>query len=152
MPFWVPTDESSAPEPYDLYAINWKTNFRIHGTGSILENVWVKEIRDADPYETYVLINSETAKKKGLADGDRVCLESRYGKTEGKIRVSELIHPEVVGIPGNYGGEHRPFLNPVTSDAAWFNALLSSNEEHSLDPIAAGIENAPRVKITKAEG
>jgi anaerobic selenocysteine-containing dehydrogenase len=152
VPFWVPTDESSAPEPYDLYAINWKTNFRIHGTGSILENVWVKEIRDSDPYETYVMINSETAKKKGLKDGDRVCLESRYGKTEGKIRVSELIHPEVVGIPGNYGGAHRPFLNPVSSDGAWFNVLLSANEEHSLDPIAAGIENAPRVKITKAEG
>ncbi|MBW2208963.1 MAG: molybdopterin-dependent oxidoreductase [Deltaproteobacteria bacterium] len=152
VPFWVETDESSAPEEYDLYVINWKTNFRIHGTGSILENAWVKEIRDNDPYETYVMINAETAAKKGLNDGDSVCIESRYGRTEGKLRVSELIHPEVLGIPGNYGGWSRSFLNPVNSEAAWYNALLTVDEEHTLDPITAGIENAPRVKIYAKRG
>jgi len=152
VPFWVPTDESQAPEEYDLFVINWKTNFRIHGTGSNLENAWLKEIRDTDPYETYILINSQTAKNKGLEDDDRVRLESRYGKTEGPLRLTQLIHPEVLGIAGNYGGWSSTFLNPVTSDGAWFNALLSSNEEHSIDPITAGIENAPRVKIIKIEG
>jgi anaerobic selenocysteine-containing dehydrogenase len=147
VPFWVPSDESEAPEEYDLFAINWKTNFRMHGTGSVLENAWLQEIRDADPYETFIMINSETAVNKGLSDGEKVCVESRYGKTEGRIRVSELIHPEVIGIPGNYGGASTPFLNPVNSEAAWFNALLSSNEGHALDPITAGIENTPRVKI-----
>ena len=92
-----------------------------------------------------------TAKNKGLKDEDRVCIESRYGKTEGKLRVSELIHPDVIGIPGNYGGKSASFLNPVTSEAAWYNALLSSEEAHSLDPITAGIENAPKVKIYKVE-
>jgi anaerobic selenocysteine-containing dehydrogenase len=151
VPFWVPTNESTAPGDYDLYAINWKTNFRIHGTGSILENAWVKEIRDEDPYETYIMINANTAKKKGLRDGDRVCVESRYGKTEGKIRLSELIHPEVIGIPGNYGGKSSPYLNPVSSEGAWFNLLLTADEECALDPITAGIEIAPRVRIYKIE-
>ncbi|MBW1802650.1 MAG: molybdopterin-dependent oxidoreductase [Deltaproteobacteria bacterium] len=151
VPFWIPTDEFLAPEEYDLYVINWKTNFRIHGMGSILENAWIKEIRDKDAYETYVMINAETAKNKGLQDEDRVCIESRYGKTEGKLRVSELIHPEVIGIPGNYGGKSASFLNPITSEAAWYNELLSSGEEHSLEPITAGIENAPKVKIYRIE-
>lgn len=151
VPFWVATDESVAPGEYDLYVINWKTNFRIHGTGGNLENAWIKEIRENDPYETYVIINSETARKKELKDGDRVCLESRYGKTVGRLRVSELIHPEVLGIPGNYGGKSSSFLNPVSSQAAWFNALLTADEEHNVDPITAGIENSPRVKIHKLE-
>jgi anaerobic selenocysteine-containing dehydrogenase len=147
VPFWVPTDESVAPEAYDLYAINWKTNFRMHGTGSILENAWIKELRDGDPYETYVMVNTETARKKGLENEDRVWIESRYGRTRGKVRVSELIHPEVLGIPGNYGGRSTPYLNPVNSEGAWFNALLTSDEKHGLDPITAGIEIAPRVRI-----
>jgi anaerobic selenocysteine-containing dehydrogenase len=151
IPFWVPTGEANAPEEYDLFVINWKTNFRMHGTGSILENAWVKEVRDSDPYETYVMINSETARRKGLQNHDKVCIESRYGKTEGKIKLSELIHPEVIGIPGNYGGKSAPFLNPVTSDGAWFNALLSAEEESALDPITAGIECAPKVKISRME-
>jgi len=150
VPFWVAPDESAAPEEYDLYAINWKTNFRMHGTGSILENAWLKELRDQDPYETYVMINAETAARKGLKDGDRVIVESRYGKTEGRVKSSELIHPEVVGIPGNYGGRSTSFLNPVSSEGAWFNALLSSRENRALDPITAGIENAPRVKVVRA--
>jgi len=151
VPFWVPTDESKAPAEYDLYVINWKTNFRIHGTGSNMENAWIKEIRESDPYETFIMINIETAKKKGLEDGDLVCLESRYGKTEGRLRLTELIHPEVLGISGNYGGKRSPFLNPVVSDGAWFNTLLAADEEQHLDPITAGIENAPKVKIFKIE-
>jgi anaerobic selenocysteine-containing dehydrogenase len=122
----------------------------MHGTGSILENAWLKELRDQDPYETYVMINAETAARKGLKDGDGVIVESRYGKTEGRVKASELIHPEVVGIPGNYGGRSTPFLNPVSSEGAWFNALLSSRENRALDPITAGIENAPRVKVVRA--
>ena len=58
-----------------------------------MENAWVQEIRDSDPYETYVLINSQTAGEKSFEDGDMVTIESRYGKTEGRLRVSELIHP-----------------------------------------------------------
>jgi anaerobic selenocysteine-containing dehydrogenase len=151
IPFWVANDESKAPEEYDLYVINWKTNFRMHGTGSNIDNFWIKEIRESDPYETYVVINSETAQRKGLKDNDRICLESRYGKTTGTLRVSELIHPEVLGIPGNYGGNSSSFLNPMNSKAAWFNALLASDEEHHLDPISAGIENAPKVKLYKVK-
>jgi anaerobic selenocysteine-containing dehydrogenase len=151
VPFWIPNDESEAPPEYDLYVINWKTNFRIHGTGSNIENAWLKEIRESDPYETYVVINSETARKKNLRDGDRVCLESRYGKTEGRLRLSELIHPEVLGVPGNYGGKRSRFLNPVSSDAAWYNVLLASDEEHHLEPISGGIENSPKVKLSKVE-
>jgi anaerobic selenocysteine-containing dehydrogenase len=98
-----------------------------------------------------VVINSETAKKKNLRDGDRVCLESRYGKTGGRLRLSELIHPEVLGVPGNYGGKRSRFLNPVSSDAAWYNVLLASDEEHHLEPISGGIENSPKVKLTKVD-
>jgi len=52
----------------------------IHGTGSNIENAWLKEIREKGSYETYVVINSETAKKKNLRDGDRVSWNPGTGR------------------------------------------------------------------------
>jgi anaerobic selenocysteine-containing dehydrogenase len=152
VPFWVANDEAEAPSEYDLYVINWKTNFRIHGTGSNMENAWLKEVREKDPYEMYVMMNSETARKKGLKEGTRVAVESRYGRTEGTLKLTELVHPEVVGIPGNYGGRKNKFLNPVNSEGAWYNPLLASDEEHHLEPISAGIENSVKVKVYPVGG
>ena len=54
-------------------------------------------------------------------------------------------------MPGNYGGKRSRFLNPVSSDAAWYNVLLASDEEHHLEPISGGIENSPKVKLTKVD-
>jgi len=151
VPFWVANEEATAPQEYDLFVINWKTNFRIHGTGSNMANPWLNEIRESDRYETYILINSLTAAAKGLRDEQRVVVESRYGRTEGRLRVTELIHPEVLGIPGNYGGPGgKKWLNPVMVQGAWFNALITADEENHIDPITGGIEISPKVRIYPA--
>ncbi len=151
VPFWEPNDEALAPPEYDLFVINWKTNFRIHGTGSNMGNAWLNEVRNRDRYETYIHINSKTAADKGLKDEQQVVVESRYGRTQGRLRVTELIHPEVLGIPGNYGGPGgKKFLNPLMPKGAWFNALLTADEENHIDPITGGIEISPKVKIYAA--
>jgi anaerobic selenocysteine-containing dehydrogenase len=152
VPFWIANDESSAPSEYDLYVINWKTNFRIHGTGSNMENAWINEVRENDRYETYIHINSKTACLKGLHDGQLVWVESRYGRTKGRLRTTALIHPEVLGMPGNYGGlGGKSWMNPVMTDGPWFNALLTADEQKHVDPITGGIEMAPKVKVYPTE-
>lgn len=148
LPVWIPNKEFDAPPEYDLYAINWKTNFMPFGTGNTAENPWLHEIRVNDPYELRILVNSETAKKKGLKDGDLVCVESRYGKTKGRVKITELIHPEVIGIPALYGSG-TIMMNPTAKEGPYFNALLSIDEEVSIDPLHGGIEISPRVRIYK---
>jgi hypothetical protein len=41
--------------------------------------------------------------------------------------------------------------NPITADGPFFNELCSSNEEDlACDPLTAGIEQGPAVKVYKA--
>ncbi len=153
VPHWFPSRaQQEAPAQYDLYAMHWKTIFRIHGTGGNMGNPWLNEMREMDPYELYIHINPKAAKQRGLRDGQAVIVESPAGSTRGILRVTELIHPEVIGFPGNYGGVHASWLNPVMpKQGAWFNALLDARESLSVDPISGGIEIAPRVRVLAAD-
>jgi phenylacetyl-CoA:acceptor oxidoreductase len=61
-----------------------------------------------------VLINSQTARKKGIENGDRVCLESVFGKTYADARLSETVRPEVLSV-GGFG----TYISPVSKDYKW---------------------------------
>jgi thiosulfate reductase/polysulfide reductase chain A len=56
---------------------------------------------DAD--ENFVAINTETAKRLGIKDGDNVYVESRAGKIKIKARLTEGIRPDTVAISYHYG-------------------------------------------------
>jgi anaerobic selenocysteine-containing dehydrogenase len=148
IPRWITPPEMNAPPEYDMYAINWKTSLMRHGTGNTQENAWLAEIRDNDPYELYIWINAETAKKKGFQDKDRVCVESPFGKATGILKVTELIHPEVLGIPACYGSATY-MMSPDAQKGTHYNALLTGNEETNIDPISGSITISPKVKIYK---
>jgi len=149
IPKWIENSEIQAPAEYDLWAVNWKTPYYAHDPDNVSGNPWLAEMSRRDPFDTGVFLNSATAKRKGLRDGDTVVIESRYGKAEGKLRVTELLHPDAVGIPGSHGlGTIQS--NPLVREGTNFNALLSL-DEHTLDIVSAGQELSPRVKVYKAE-
>jgi molybdopterin-containing oxidoreductase family iron-sulfur binding subunit len=50
-----------------------------------------------------VEVNSQTARGLGIKDGDRVWVESPFSRIEGRARVSEGIHPQVVCIARGQG-------------------------------------------------
>ncbi len=119
---WQPSDE------YPLYLINWKEASHTHTRTQ--NNVWLIEIKPTNP----IVIHPETANRFGLHDGDDVWLESPYGKTEGRIRISQRIHPEVVGLQHGFGhwalgesasgrGSHDGWLRPAKSDSLSGQAL-----------------------------
>ncbi|MBN2060832.1 MAG: molybdopterin-dependent oxidoreductase, partial [Deltaproteobacteria bacterium] len=146
IPFWItPPEMRSSPE-YDMYACNWKSSLMRHGTGDTQQNPWLAEIRDEDPYELYIWVNTGTAKRKGLDDGDEVCVESRHGRVKGRIKCTQLIHPEVIGIPGCYGSG-TSMMSPEARKGTHYNRLLSGEEETNIDPISGSITISPKVKI-----
>jgi anaerobic selenocysteine-containing dehydrogenase len=147
IPHWVPNSEMTGPEDFDLWAINWKTPYFGNDAGNVIGNPWLAEIYTKDPYMAVVCLNSATAEKKDLKDGDKIQVESRYGKVEGRVRVSELFHPDAVGIAGCYGVGTRQ-SNPLNRRGPNFNSLITT-DDHTLDGVSAGQEMAPRVKITK---
>jgi len=151
IPRWVPDYEGEVPPGYDMWACNWKTPSMPFGTGGTQENAWLSELRENDPYELFIWINTETAKSKGLKDEDEIYVESQYGKTRGKLRLTELIHPEVIGIPACYGSSTIQMC-PYAKEGPHFNSLLSGNQENGIDPVHGGINVGPRVKVYRVQG
>lgn len=88
---WQPNDQ------YPLYLINWKETSHTHTRTQ--NNRWLLEIKPENP----LIINAETAARLGIKTGDWVWVESRYGKVKAKARVSQGIHPEVVGLQHGFG-------------------------------------------------
>jgi anaerobic selenocysteine-containing dehydrogenase len=134
-----------------MWAINWKTPMGPFYCGDTYGNVWLHEtMKTWDPYEYAIWVNSATAAKQGIKDGDTIVVESRWGKTQGKVKVTELIHPDVVGFPAGHGAA-SPMANPITAEGAYFNALCNLDENNlALDPLTAQVEEGPAVKIYKA--
>jgi anaerobic selenocysteine-containing dehydrogenase len=148
IPYWIPNAEFDAPSEYDLWAINWKTHLMPFGTGDTQENSWLHELAENDPYEMTIHINRATAEQKKIKDNDVICVESRYGKVSGRAKLTELIHPEVVGIPACYGSGTL-LMNPVAKEGTNFNRLLTMKEDVGVDPLSGSIDIGPRVKVYK---
>ncbi|QOX62126.1 molybdopterin-dependent oxidoreductase [Anoxybacterium hadale] len=150
VPYWVPSSEFGVSEEYDLWAINWKTPYYSSDIGGVVGNPWLAEIYKKDPWEAVICLNSATAETKGIKDGDRVTVESRYGSLEGLVRISELFHPDAVGISGAYGmGTAQS--NPLSKEGPLFNRLLTTKED-TLDSVSGGIEIAPCVRLIRKGG
>lgn len=148
VPHWIESSEYRAPEEYDMIAINWKTPYVSSDVGGVVGNPWLAEIYQQDPWEN-ILVNIDIAMGKGLKDGDWITVQSRYGETEGRVRLTQLIHPETVGIPGSYG-RGTAHSNPLYKKGPHFNVLLPLSEK-SLDGVSAGQEISAAVKIFKTK-
>ena len=90
-PIYKPTSD------FPLYLINFKQAEHTHSR--TFNNDWLMEMKPDNP----LIINSATATKMGLKDGDPIWLESPYAKAKATIQVSERIHPEVVALHHGYG-------------------------------------------------
>ncbi|MBP1707321.1 MAG: BisC, partial [Chloroflexi bacterium] len=151
VPHWIENSEFKAPAEYDLWIVNWMTPYFTHdSSGNATGNPWLAEVYCQDPYEGVICINAATAEKKKLNDGDTVIVESRYGRIEGQVKTTELMHPQVIGLSGCYGlGTLQS--NPLMKRGPHFNALLPLGHQY-VDTISAGQEADPRVKIYRKEG
>ncbi len=56
-----------------------------------------------DTQENHVLINTASAARLGVRDGDVVVVQTRVGKVSGKCKLTEGIRPDTVGISYHYG-------------------------------------------------
>ncbi len=88
---WQPDDN------YPLYLVNWKE--ASHTQSRTFNNPWLMGIQPSNP----LAINAKTAARLGVQDGDAVWVESPYGKAKATVRITEGIHPEVVGWQHGFG-------------------------------------------------
>jgi hypothetical protein len=75
-------------------------------------------------------------------------VESYKGQMTGRVKLTGRIHPEAVGVGGNYGRRSGQ-LNRIAKDGSSYNQLLST-DDYWFDPLSTSINIAARVKVYKA--
>jgi anaerobic selenocysteine-containing dehydrogenase len=146
LPFWKPCPEHDAskfPADMDLYLINYKTPMNTNTAST--NNAWLGEVYEADPYFLRVWMNEETGKKKGLRDGDKVWIESLVGKAEGRVKLSQGIHPEVTAIAGAMGAWAT---NPFAKKGINYASLIPLKWEEQVNWLG-NHDWCTRVRVTK---
>lgn len=147
LPDWKPCPAyNENREDFDLFAVNFKSE---HLMVSHTDNIsWLSSIASKSHFGYGLLVNTETAKKKDLADGSKVRLRSLNGKyVEGTVKHVEGVHPKVIGVMGAAG--HWAKGMPVAQHkGSHFNSLIQYDIDH-IDPIVASLDSCVRVRVEK---
>lgn len=130
---------------YELFVTNRKLPF--HNLSQTAQNPWLNELGEHDAYGYKILLNPQVAKAKGIRTNDQICLESTAGRIQGKAKVTECVHPEVLGIAGVFGSWAKG--KPVAlGKGAHFNSLLVF-DEGQIDWVSSGVDCCAKVKLYK---
>jgi anaerobic selenocysteine-containing dehydrogenase len=143
LPDWKPCPAYEEKSERDLYAFNFRVP--THTFSFTADNAWLAELAEFNPYAQKVIINTETAKRNGIKDKDRVYVESAVGKVSGIAKVTECVHPETVGISGHFGSLCKS--KPVSYGKG---ANIGNLLPIEIDPVSAGVDSCVRVKVYKA--
>jgi anaerobic selenocysteine-containing dehydrogenase len=142
LPNWKQCVAHTPSGDFDLKASNFRLS--THSFSWTAENPWLAEVAELNPSAQKILINTQTAKRKGIRDGDKICVESAVGKVVGEAKVTECIHPEVVGMSSHFGSVARG--KPVAyGKGVNFNRLVP----YDTDPVSTGVDACVRVKVYK---
>ncbi len=144
LPEWNPCPGYEAEGSYDLYAVNFKVPF--HTFSFTAQNPWLNELAEHHPYAYRIIINNRVADSQGIQDGEMVVVESKGGKIKGIAKVTECVHPEVVGIAGCFG--HWSEDMPVArGKGANYNKLFPEENLDLIDPVSTALDCCLRVKV-----
>lgn len=141
--------ELIAPDEYDLCIFNWKSPQFSFGSGGNMENPRLHQVaEETDPYYRKFAINPATAREKGLREGDAVSVVPFDTGIEltGSLTLSEMIHPESLGIAG-IDGHLSPHMASVALGGIHYNSCQGDDPDR-WDPISGGFDGSHMVRIT----
>lgn len=96
MPVYIPVEVTPSRE-YPLYLINWHES--AHYSVNTQNNVYLNELKWDNP----LAIHPKTAEKLRIETGDKVEVESAYGKAEMLALLTDRIRPDTVGWMHGFG-------------------------------------------------
>ncbi|MBI4295951.1 MAG: molybdopterin-dependent oxidoreductase [Chloroflexi bacterium] len=133
---------------FDLVAVSPRDVLHTHRFSA--ENPWVDELSQTNPYTYNIVMHADTAKEKGIKEGDVISLENFRGdKVTGRVKLSQLVHRQAVAVVGLGGwAKGRPI---ALGKGINFNELLPADHKH-IDPICGAFEINVMVKAYKVDG
>jgi len=132
---------------YDLVALSYRDVLHTHRF--TLENPIIDEMSATNPYTYNIVMNEKTCERKGIREGDTICVENHWGdKVTGRVKLSQAIHPRAVAIVGLGGwAKGRPVAK---GKGVNFNELLRADYKH-MCPVVGSFEIVVRVKAYPVE-
>ena len=148
-PDWKPCVDFEVTDPDYSFLPVYYTDAINTDTFS-MENPWINEINEANPYAYTVEMNKTTADSMGLKSGDEVRLLSKEGASvEGKLAVSEGIHPSCVSVIGGHWGSRSEFMPVAQGKGSPIVHLIPGQDASRLDHVCAAFDQCVRIKIEK---
>lgn len=131
---------------FDFFAFYYRDT--LHTNSFTMENPWLDEAAMLDPYSYRITIHREKGESLGLRDGQLVRVETESGRSvEGRVRLSEAIHIEGLGIAA-LAGHWADGMPIAKGKGIFFNELLELDWEH-VNPVNLNLDLCARVKVTK---
>ena len=144
LPDFKPCPSFRHAPPHDLYLMNLK--LPQHALSHTHLNPLLSSLSARHRDLSAVMIHPVTATERGIADGDRVTVETFEGRThDAWARVTNLVHPEVLATQGCGGGWSKG-----PNDEVNFNSLLTIDKEH-IDFVSGALDCCISARVFKAE-
>ncbi len=136
----------SSPPGFDLWVVNQKLPFMSYSFTA--ENPWLVDLATRNTKVFTVGINADTARAKGIREGDRISLETPDGKrAEGLARLTEGLHPECLNVPGVLG--RWAVGNPsAKGKGVHFNSLLTYSIDR-MDTLTTALDACVKVRVAR---
>lgn len=145
---WYPcpshVEELNPPE-FDMYTFYWRSV--IHTNSLTQQNPLLDEMSQEDPYVYGIQMHVDTARQKGISDGDWVWIENPSGhKVKGWVALTDGIEPHHLAIAAIAG--HWTDYQPIAKGkGTFFNDLVEMDKAHT-DPLTLNQDICCRVKIS----
>lgn len=133
-------------EGFDFYAFYYRDT--VHTNSYTMENPWLDEAARLDPYSYSIVVNRREGERRGLVHGEPIRVETETGRSvEGRVCLSEAIHPEGLGIAALAGhwGDGMPVAK---GKGVFFNELLELDWAH-VSPVNLNLDLCVKVKVTR---
>jgi molybdopterin-containing oxidoreductase family molybdopterin binding subunit len=144
---WFPIMPHLVKDPqYELYCFNVCDG--LHAASTTVEQPWLDEAGRMNPYTYNITINTDTAREKGLKDGDVIELESKKGnKVQGRLTLRKAQHPLMAVISGRAG--HWSHGLAIAKGKGVGFQFMMDNKFSDCDPVTWHPEPCVKVKISK---
>lgn len=148
LPTYLPSVVEEIPAEYDFYV--GTNRIAQYNYGNNVDIPWFIDMAKEMLGQEYILMNDETARAKGIKDGDDIVVESPVGKLTWKVQLVPGIRRDMVMVPGQFGH----WATPVARDTGRVSLtpLIPLSVEWT-DPVIGQMQGIlTKAKVYKVQG